>query len=230
MTPCQKNAISKSDTVSKMEKKMSLSQNQDQRKSEIIKACRELYQKIGFQEITIKAISTYTSFSRPSIYNYFPTKESIFLEIFREEYIYWCDEMKSILDQNHILSLEDFSDQFSKTLENRPVLLKLLSMNIYDLERNCSLEELTEFKKEYKRALDLVSDLLRKFFPNMNEKQIDRFIYIFFPFMFGLYPYVNVTQKQKEAMNAVGIHFPIKRVYDFVYETIFELLKNNISL
>ena len=41
------------------------------RREEIITACETLYQTMGFREITIKEIADYTSFSRPSIYNYF---------------------------------------------------------------------------------------------------------------------------------------------------------------
>ena len=77
----------------------------DKRKSEIVHACRELYQTMSFKEITIKEISEYTSFSRPSIYNYFTTKESIFLEIFREEYAVWCDDMDRIVKKYKKLSV-----------------------------------------------------------------------------------------------------------------------------
>ena len=198
----------------------------DKRKSEIVRACRELYQTMSFKDITIKEISEYTSFSRPSIYNYFATKESIFLEIFREEYARWCDDMDGIVKKYSKLSVKSFADKLAQTLENRPVLLKLLSMNLYDLEESCSLDDLTVFKQEYKRALDTVERLLVVYFPRMSKSARNQFIYIFFPFMFGLYPYANVTQKQKEAMIAAGIKFPTKRVYDFAYQTIFSLLNN----
>ena len=198
----------------------------DKRRSEIVRACRELYQTMSFKDITIKEISEYTSFSRPSIYNYFATKESIFLEIFRAEYALWCDDMDAIIKQHKKLNVPEFSSKLAQTLENRPVLLKLLSMNLYDLEENCSLDDLTVFKQEYRRALDTVERLLTTYFPQMDKSARDRFIYIFFPFMFGLYPYANVTQKQKQAMIAAGIKFPTKRVYDFAYQTIFSLLNN----
>ena len=198
----------------------------DKRRSEIVRACRELYQTMSFKDITIKEISEYTSFSRPSIYNYFATKESIFLEIFRAEYALWCDDMDAIIKQHKKLNIPEFSSKLAQTLENRPVLLKLLSMNLYDLEENCSLDDLTVFKQEYRRALDTVERLLTTYFPQMNTSARDRFIYIFFPFMFGLYPYANITQKQKQAMIAAGIKFPTQRVYDFAYQTIFSLLNN----
>ena len=181
---------------------MTNASHSEKRKSEIVRACRELYQTMAFKDITIKEISAYTSFSRPSIYNYFATKESIFLEIFRQEYARWCDDMDAIITKYKKLNVKSFADKLAQTLERRPVLLKLLSMNLYDLEENCSLTDLTIFKQEYRRALDTVAHLV------------------------GLYPYANVTQKQKDAMVAAGVKFPTKRVYDFAYQTIFLLLNN----
>ena len=46
-------------------------------------------------------------------------------------------------------------------------------------------------------------------------EEIQDFIYTFFPFMFGIFPYTTVTQKQKSAMTDAGV--------DFVYQTIYEL-------
>ena len=56
------------------------------RKEEIIAACRKLYETMSFKEITLKEIGQQTSFTRTSIYNYFETKEEIFLALFAREY------------------------------------------------------------------------------------------------------------------------------------------------
>ena len=49
------------------------------RKEEIIDACASLYETMGFKDVTIRDIGARTSFTRTSIYNYFQTKEEIFL-------------------------------------------------------------------------------------------------------------------------------------------------------
>ena len=56
------------------------------KREEIINACEKLYQTMSFREITLKEIGNITSFSRPTIYNYFETKEEIFLALFQREY------------------------------------------------------------------------------------------------------------------------------------------------
>ena len=53
------------------------------RREEIVNACAALYETMGFKEITIRDIGEKTSFTRTSIYNYFQTKEEIFLALFQ---------------------------------------------------------------------------------------------------------------------------------------------------
>ena len=56
------------------------------RKEEIIDACAALYETMGFRDITIRDIGAKTSFTRTSIYNYFQTKEEIFLALLQREH------------------------------------------------------------------------------------------------------------------------------------------------
>ena len=63
------------------------------RKEEIITACAELYKTMSFKEITIKEIGNATTFTRTSIYNYFQTKEEIFLALLQREYELWVQSL-----------------------------------------------------------------------------------------------------------------------------------------
>ena len=56
------------------------------RRKEIIDACAELYKTMSFNEIAIKEIGSVISFTRTSVYNYFQTKEEIFLALLQREY------------------------------------------------------------------------------------------------------------------------------------------------
>lgn len=73
------------------------------RRNEIIEACAKLYQTMSFKDITIKEIGGATSFTRTSIYNYFQTKEEIFLALLEQEYELWVAELQSIMDENESL-------------------------------------------------------------------------------------------------------------------------------
>ena len=99
------------------------------RQEEIISACEKLYQTMSFKDITLKEIGNETSFSRPTIYNYYQTKEEIFLALFEREYIRWNEELQSILLDNEKLSKEQIAEKLATSIANREQLLKLLAMN-----------------------------------------------------------------------------------------------------
>ena len=196
----------------------------DERKDEIINACEELYQTKSFKEITLKDISEKTTFSRPSIYNYFQTKEEIFLALLKREYERLLKDLEEIYIKNDKLEKEEFAKQIALSIEKREQLLKLLSMNLYDMEENSRMEQLVEFKKSYGETLRFVKKLLDKFFKNMSEEEKEKFIFSFFPLMYGIYPYTCATEKQKEAMKNAEVPFKFFSIYEMVYESIIKLL------
>jgi len=195
-----------------------------QKREEIINACEQLYQTMSFKEITLKEIGNITSFSRPTIYNYFETKEEIFLALFQREYDRWNEDLTAILDANGKLSKAELAEKIAASLAGREQLLKLLSMNNYDMEANSRQELLTAFKQSYGRSLQLMHMLLEKFCPDMSATDIRNFIYTFFPFMFGIYPYTSVTEKQRAAMKDAGINYVYQTVYELTYGCIIRLL------
>ncbi len=188
------------------------------RKEEIISACEKLYQTMSFKDITLKEIGNETSFSRPTIYNYYQTKEEIFLALFEREYIRWNEELQSVLQENEKLSKEELAEKLAASIADREQLLKLLAMNTYDMEANSRPELLASFKVAYGQSMKNVCKILKKFCPEKTEQEVQDFIYVFFPFMFGIYPYTAVTDKQREAMKQANV--------DYVYQSIFEITDN----
>lgn len=198
--------------------------NDIDRKTEIVNACEELYKSTGFKEITIKDISEKTTFSRPSIYNYFETKEEIFLALLKKEYILWIQDLEKMITTYESLNKDDFAKELSKTIASRNNMLKLLAMNLYDIEENSSLNALVDFKQVYGNSINTVKSCLSKFIPTMTIKEQEEFIYELYPFMYGIYPYTTITKKQKEAMEIAKIKTSNVTVYDITYRALKKML------
>jgi hypothetical protein len=64
-------------------------------------------------------------------------------------------------------------------------------------------------------------ELLLLFFPQMTDGDIQGFIYAFFPFLFGVFPYTVVTEKQREAME--------RSHADYVFFSIYEITKSIVE-
>ena len=194
------------------------------RREEIINACAALYETMGFREITLKDIGAKTSFTRTSIYNYFRTKEEIFLALLAREHDAWAAELEDLESANEALSADDFAGAFARALEKRGCMLKLMCMNLYDMEGNSRIENLVAFKASYARAMRAIEGCLVKFFPQMTEMDRRAFLYAVLPFLFGVYPYTTHTEKQKQAMALARVPHVSHTVYEITRSLVRKLL------
>ena len=194
------------------------------RKEEIMDACEALYETMNFHDITLKEIGEVTSLSRPSIYNYFETKEEIFLALFEREYERWTEDLLQIQEEHEKLTCEQLADLVALSLEKRKLLLKILSVNLYDMEENSRMERLVSFKLAYKRSAEAVKALVRKFCPEKDVNAVERFALVFLPFLHGVHPYAFSTPKQMEAMDQAGVPYGGLTIYSLVYEGMRNIL------
>lgn len=194
------------------------------RREEIINACALLYETMSFKDISIKEIGKVTSFTRTSIYNYFQNKEEIFLALLQREHEQWNDWLCQIREEHSRMTRQEFADVVAHSLETRKLLLKLMSMNHYDMEENSRMEKIIEMKVACGKSLAEVRNCLEKFFPNMTVQDKQDFIFSFFPFMFGIYPYTVVSEKQKEAMKQANVNYVYMSIYEITFAEIKKLL------
>ncbi len=194
------------------------------RREEIIAACRKLYETMSFKEISLKDIGQQTSFTRTSIYNYFETREEIFLALFQQEYELFVQDLDELCRREAALSPDGLAAALASALDSRPLMLKLLSMNLYDMEANSRLERLVEFKRAYGASVKALDRCLKQFVPTLDEKSRQTFLYSLLPFIYGLYPYTVVTEKQRQAMAEAGIAYVYMSTYEMAYRFIRTLL------
>ena len=195
------------------------------RKEKLIDACEKLYQTKTFGEITLKEIGEEAEFTRTAIYSYFQTKEEIFLALLQREYGKWIKELENIEQTKVKLTASKLAKMLALSLQNRVQLLKLLSMNLYAIEENSRDENLLEFKRVYKASLDAVDRCFRKFDPKASPAESYAFSYHFFPFMYGIYPYVFPSEKQIKAMKTAGMKLKKRTVCQLAYPAIVKLLE-----
>ena len=83
---------------------------------------------------------------------------------------------------------------------------------------------LTSFKRSYGRSLDLFRSILEKYCTEMSAEEVNAIMYVFFPFMFGIYPYAEVTEKQKKAMEEAEVDYKYQTIYEITYNCLSRLL------
>lgn len=130
------------------------------------------------------------------------------------------------MESKETMTDDEIADVLARTLDDRRQLLKIMSMNHYDLEENSRMELLVEFKVSYGNAMKTIMAMLEKFRKDMDFEKRQEFVYSFFPFMFGIYPYTVVTKKQKEAMKLVGVDYTYRSLYNLTFVAVRRMLRN----
>lgn len=179
------------------------------RENEIVSACIKLYSEKGYDGVSLMAISKLTSITRPSIYNYFKTKGEIFMEILSRDYLDWIRELEKALDSEDRLTRSEYCHILTKTIIHRERMLRLISMNLREMEDDSTVERIAGFKTVIVSLLELISESIVKFFPETSAEEKDTFISLFLTFLFGLYTYTHPTEKQIEAMEIIGLSLVI---------------------
>jgi AcrR family transcriptional regulator len=195
-----------------------------ERREEIMNACETLYDMMPFREVTLKEIGKLTTCSRPTIYNYFQTKEEIFLALFEREYVLWTEELLRIGETTSGMSKEMLAECIAESLEKRKLLLKLLAVNLYDMEENSRLECLVCFKVAYGKSREALFSLLRSVYPHLPENRITDIVFTFLPYLHGVYPYAFATEKQIAAMDEAKINHPSFTIHELVKTGLLKLL------
>lgn len=175
------------------------------RQKEIMAACDKLYLQNGFDNVNFKAISEITSLTRPSIYNYYKTKEEIFLAILQAEYLDWYQELKDHFSKTTSMSKHEYCMVLATTLFNHEKLLQLLSIHLTAIEQNCRLEKLVEFKQACAYVFEIIIDSINNYFPATPEDKKIIFYSSFFTFLLGIYPITHFSEKQQMAINETNL-------------------------
>lgn len=195
------------------------------RREEIIDACAELYSTMPYCEVTMKKIAEKTTFSRPSIYNYFETMGEIFLALLSREYDLWTADLTALAETHERLTAEELSCGIAHSLFKRGTMLKIQSVNLYDIENTSRTERLVEFKRCYFASVRALYRCLGKYRPDMTEEEMEAFCCVFFPYLQGVYPFTTPSGKQCAAMKEAGIPFRSCGLYEAVRACVMRLLK-----
>jgi AcrR family transcriptional regulator len=196
------------------------------RREEIMDACESLYRTMNFKEITLKEIGKVTSFTRTSIYNYFQSKEEIFLALFEKEYREWTADLERIASASVTSDPDQLASEIADTLSRRELMLRLLSANLYDLEDNSRMERLIEFKQTYLNSTAAMDRILAAGYPSLSDTDRRKTLLTLYEFLHGIYPYAHATSKQKEAMDAAGVTYEEYTLKEFAYEGIRRILRS----
>jgi len=176
----------------------------EQRINEIVDATARLYEENRFEDITFAMIAKEANFTRSNLYRYFQTKEDIFLELLKSDIAVWRkDILENFTDGNP--SLHEVAEISVELILRHKRMVKLFTILFTLLEPNASLEALTAFKQKITEEIGMVAHFLSTKLPFPSIEAAGDFLTTQSYLAMGAYPMMNLTSKQKEAMQAIGM-------------------------
>lgn len=195
---------------------------------EITDATARLYEKVPFDEITFAMIARESGFTRSNLYKYFKTVEEILLEILKNDLTDWRIEVeRRIKDQSW--NVDQFSRRWMTILLDRGRMVGLLTILHTNLEKNASLEKLTDFKAHTIKQWKAMSKNLADALAFEDEQAAFRFLFAQMAVIIGVFPMWNLSPKQIEAMNIAGMDPAPKFYQDICLEAIRSILSDYLS-
>lgn len=196
--------------------------------NEILEATAKLYKEHRFEEITFVMIAKEAGFTRSNLYRYFKTKEDIFLKLLANDITVWRKDFATTFDQE-VNDLADFSQQWITLWLKHKRMLEMTTILYTLLEKNASLEALVDFKKTIYADMDSGIKIMGRVFPSITPEQAMEFLYTSMSLIIGTYPLMELTSKQKEAMQMVGTAMPPEIVQQRLVNSTFLLLKGMLN-
>lgn len=177
----------------------------EQRLSEIIDATARLYEKNRFEDISFATIAKEANFTRSNLYRYFETKEEIFLELIKYDITNWRKDILETFAAYQFTSAQAFAKTWVDLSMKHQRMTKLFTILYTLLEEKSSLEALTAFKKKVMEELGMVAEFLSKALPFPSIEAATNFLLVQLSLSIGAYPMIDLTEKQRIAMNNVGM-------------------------
>ena len=197
------------------------------RQEEIIAACAEIYQKKGYEAVNFKAISKKTSISRPGIYNYYETKEEIFLDILRLDINKWENDFKFHFESINQMTKEEFCTFLADSVVAHEKYLELLAVYMRPIEKNSRLEKLAEFKKATYLFFLIFRKGLDKYFPDIPKEKKSIFIFYSMTIVYGAYPLTHLSEKQVKAMKKAEPEYETPDFREVCYYAFLKILSHH---
>ena len=127
----------------------------------IINASSDVLAVKNLNDFTLADVVERTRLSKPAIYNYFPTKEEILLQIYREKLRCWVQDLSDeVTSTKHSVSKYEFDKRFVESFYAQPLLVKLTPQLTSQLEQNITAQTYSNFKLETAKIMENFATLL----------------------------------------------------------------------
>ena len=124
------------------------------------------------------------------------------MEFLRHDLILWQSDLIKSYAKDQTYTVREFASIWVQIQGRHERLLKLISILHNFLEKNISIEKLTEFKREVKKEFMVIVKLLSRLFPLLTPEKGLKFLNPQLAAANGLYHMTNLSEIQQKVLES----------------------------
>lgn len=156
---------------------------QKQQKADTIAyAAGAIFQKKGFNQISMSEIAKQAGMSKGTLFNYYKTKEDLFMTVLLVGYRKYFANLTGFLTDHPLNSIDDFKNLLLKETKNLIVnytaLVRLNALRAPILESNSNLEETLSNRQKLYQTSEKLGLLIHQQIPELSVDKINHIFVI----------------------------------------------------
>lgn len=195
----------------------------EERKEQIRKAAFELYQEGCLSAVTFTNIAKKTTFTRPTIYTYYKTREEILLDCLRHGMKSFRKELERRFLGRDLMTRKEFCRSLAEWVLSHKYPLRLYSIHHTQLEPMSRYELLVAFNRESFRTFAIFTPILNHHCPTNTSEDIAYYVASLLFFLTSIYPLADPSPIQEKAFQEAEPPFAVPPLEESIYRTLLAL-------
>jgi TetR/AcrR family transcriptional regulator len=146
------------------------------RRQAILGAAAQLYEQVGFDGASMKAIAGRAKLSKANVYRYFRTKEELFLQLYIEDLTLWITTLEGALKKarahhRSTKKIDWVAMTITQSIEAHPRMASMTPLLASTMERNLPRAVLLQFKRTIHQQIEHLACTLTQVVPGCSVQQ-----------------------------------------------------------
>lgn len=189
-------------------------EQKEQRRADILRVAREMVEEEGVDGLSLNALARGVGLAKSNIYRYFESREAILLEVLRDDWREWIDEMVEGLSRvRGKRRVEKLAALVASSCAARPRMCTLVSAMSSVLEQNVSAETVRAFKLGAMEDGLRLAAAFQQVVPELSLEQHVELLRLGYSFIAGLWPSSNPPPVVQEVMQDPALA-PLKHDFE----------------
>lgn len=145
-------------------------------------AAGQIFQKKGFNQISMNEIAKQAGMSKGTLFNYYKTKEDLFMTVLLVGYRKYFTNLTGFLTDHPLSSIDDFKKfllgETKNLIVNYTALIRLNALRAPILESNSNLEETLSNRQKLYKTSEKLSSLIHQQTKELSVNEINHIFVI----------------------------------------------------